>query len=83
MNERAPLGGGPTEVVAEVPHEVLMMREVVIQVVGDDLGAASLRVEANEAAGPAELENALAADVDTAEVGVDPGSEVPRSFDLL
>ncbi len=81
MNERAPLGGGPSEVVAEVRHEVLMMGEVAVQVVGDDVGAASLHVEANEAARRAELENALAAEIDAAEVSVDPGSEVPRSFD--
>jgi hypothetical protein len=38
-------------------------------------------LEANEAARRTELENALAAKIDPAEVGVDPGSQVPRSFD--
>ena len=66
-------------VVLRVGHDVPGL--LVGEVVGDDIGAATLHREAEEAARGADLEHPLVAEVDPAEVVVDAAAEVPRALD--
>ena len=73
-----PLGVERLVVVLRVRHDVPGL--LVGEVVGDDVGAAALHREAEEAARGADLEHALVAEVDAAEVVVDAAAEVPRAL---
>ncbi len=71
--------------LATEPHEVRAIRDDVDhvgvrQVVGDNVGAGALHMEADEAARGSDLQYALASDIDAAEIVANPALQVPLAF---